>query len=223
MIDLTFIIFAFFAGMVAFFAPCSIVLLPGYIAYYISKGESSELNNLQKLVKGLNFGLITIAGFFTVYGIFGLLIILLGQFIKKFIPSITIFFGISLVIIGFSMLLGKKFSINFNFRFNNEKNSLYFFGIAYAISSLGCVFPIFLTIILQSIVEKNIILIISPLITYILGISSLMIIVTLLVIYSRSFVNNRIKKVLPYINYLSALILIIAGIYMIYYQYLLFI
>src|SRR3989344_401626 len=223
MIDFAFVVFAFIAGVVAFFAPCSVVLFPGYVSYYLNKGEEEKLNFMEKSWKGIRFGFFTILGFFTVYGISGLLIILFGQFIKRFIPWIAILFGVALIIFGIFMLFGKSVSVKIGFlRFKSEKPGLYLFGITYGISSLGCVFPIFLPIMLQSLSGGNIIESIIPLIVYILGISIVMLIATLLIIFARAFITQKLHKILPYINYISAVILIIAGGYMIYYQYVLF-
>lgn len=223
MIDFAFISFAFLAGLVAFFAPCSVVLLPGYVTYYVSKGEDKNLSNLKKVFKGFKFGFFTILGFFTIYGGAGFLIILFGQFIKRFIPWIAILFGIILIFLGIIMLFGKHFSFNLNFfKIKNERNSLYLFGTAYSVASLGCVFPLFLTILLQGLLNNNFFYSFLPLLAYIFGISLVMIITTILIIFFRDFFSRKLRKLLPYFYYISAFVLIVAGFYMLYYQYLLF-
>ena len=223
MLNLVFISFAFVAGLVAFFAPCSVVLLPGYIAYYLSSGETKKLGIFEKLYKGLKFSFFTILGFFTVYGIAGILVILFGQFIKGFIPWLAIIFGIALVLIGLLMLLGEHFALSFGFlRIQKETHSLYLFGTAYSVASLGCVFPIFLTILLQAVAGGTFFESVAPLLAYIFGISFVMLVVTVLIIFARNFFSKKLNYILPYFYYISAAVLIIAGIYMIYYQYVLF-
>ncbi len=220
MVDFTFATFAFLAGIVAFFSPCSAALLPGYISYYLSKGEKTKLTFLQALFKGIKFGFFTILGFLTVFGTAGLLVIILGQVVKKFIPWIAIIFGTGLILIGIGMLFGKHFSVNLNFLMQKrEAPGLYIFGVTYAVAALSCVFPIFLTIALQVLVENNLLEAVIPLIFYIAGISLVMLITTITTIFARDLISRKINKILPYINYFSALILIFAGAYIIYYQY----
>lgn len=219
MIDFAFVSFAFIAGIVAFFSPCAAVLLPGYVSYYISKGDQIKQSYFEKLARGFLFGFITIFGFITVFGIAGLLILALGQIIKTFIPWLSVLFGIGLIALGISILLGKHILINLNFlQLKTEKWGLYLFGVAYAVAALGCVFPIFLTIMLQSFFAANFLEAIIPLIAYITGISIVMLLVTMLIIFSRAWISSKINRILPYIHSISGAILILAGAYMIYYQ-----
>lgn len=223
MLDTGFIYFAFAAGLVAFFAPCSFAILPGYISYYISR-KSKKKNFSAGIVDGLIFGLIASLGFFTIFGLAGIGVLAAGQFIKQFIPWIAVITGAILIIIGISMLLGKNISYfqlpKINLVRKNEKLGVYLFGIAYAVGSLGCVFPIFLSIAVQGIASTpaNGVYII---LAYILGLSSLMVIITAAAFGARHFVLAALDKYLIYFKKSSALIFIASGTYMIYYQYIL--
>ncbi|RMF54618.1 hypothetical protein D6745_04730 [Candidatus Woesearchaeota archaeon] len=218
MVNFAFIMFAFSAGTAAFFAPCSATLLPGYITYYFSKNEN-QATFWKSGLRGLLFGLGTILGFFAVFGIAGALIILLGQAVKQFIPWVAMIFGAFLIFAGAAMLLGKDFFVKLPKIISRMDSSSFVFGIAYAIASLGCTFPLFATVLLQGITDTSLIGGLASLLAYIIGISIVMLGITFLTAVSREFVQKKIMKLMPYIKKASALIIIVAGAYMIYYQF----
>lgn len=227
--DATFLYFSFIAGLVAFFAPCSFAILPGYVTYYISKysKEDKEKRLIKNAIQGLIFGFVASIGFFTVFGLAGFSVIAIGQFIKQFIPWIAIGTGIILIFVGVFMLFGKEFLFfqppKIKFLQKNEKFGIYLFGIAYAIGSLGCVFPIFLSIVIQGIASKSILDGTYTILAYVLGMSIVMISVTTLTFATKYSILKRLDSILPYVKKLSAVVLVFAGIYMIYYQYLFFV
>ncbi len=227
--DTAFLYFSFIAGLVAFFAPCSFAILPGYITYYISKYSSEDKKRrlIKNIIQGFVFGVIASIGFFTVFGLAGFGVIAIGQFIKQFIPWIAVITGIILIFVGILMFFGKDFllfqSTKLKFMHQNEKAGIYLFGIVYAIGSLGCVFPIFLSIVIQGIAYKSILDGIYTILAYILGMSIIMIAITTLTFATKYLILKKLEKILPYVKKLSAVVLVFAGIYMIYYQYVFFI
>jgi cytochrome c-type biogenesis protein len=215
MLNYLFISFAFGAGLAAFFAPCSATLLPGYVTYYISQKNNSK-TPLKKLTTATLFSLSAILGFFTLFGVFGTLVIFLGHQVKILIPYIAIFFGIFLIALGIGMLFKKNLMLNLHLKTKNS--NAYVFGLAYGAASLGCTFPLFITVILQGIIDASIISGFISLLAYILGLSILMFITTIAAALAQDLIQKYINKIMPYIHKISALILIIAGIYMLYYQ-----
>lgn len=227
MLDTAFLYFSFIAGLAAFFAPCSFAILPGYISYYISKYADKERKSSlwNNILQGLIFGIIASAGFFTVFGLAGAAVILLGQYIKQFIPWIAIGAGFILILLGIAMFFG-RFAFfqmpRINLIRKNEKLGVYLFGIAYAIGSLGCVFPIFLSIAIQGISYGLFPDGAYTILAYILGMSLLMIGATASAFAAKHVILGRLERILPYFKRASSIILIAAGAYMVYYQYFLF-
>lgn len=228
MLNASFIYFSFIAGLAAFFAPCSFALLPGYITHYISKysNEGKKSRLISNALQGSVFGLIASMGFFTVFGGAGFAVIAISQFIKKFIPWIAIAAGIILIVIGIFSFFGKEFLFfqtpKIDFISKNEKIQIYLFGIVYAVGSLGCVFPIFLSIIVQGIASNSFADSAYAVLAYASAMSLVMILITTMTFAARYFVLGKLERILPYFKKFSAILLIFAGAYMIYYQYLLF-
>lgn len=227
MVNLVFLSFAFSAGLVAFFSPCAIVLLPGYITYYLTEeAGKKERTKIKVALSGVIYGLLTILGFFTVFGIFGALVIIFGNFIKQFIPWITVIVALLLIALGISMLLGKDLLINLptmKAKAGKERFGSYFFGIAYATAALGCTFPLFLSVMLQGTIAGSVSDSVYSLIVYIGAMSLVLIAITTVSALTKDIMLRKINAIMPYIKKISALIIIAAGIYMIYFQSLLFI
>lgn len=227
--DTAFLYFSFIAGLAAFFAPCSFVLLPGYITYYISQysKDNKKSGLIRNLLQGFIFGLTASLGFFTVFGLAGFGVIAMGQFVRQFIPWIAVITGAILVAVGILMFFGRDFLFfqapKINFANKNSRIGIYLFGIVYAVGSLGCVFPIFLSIVIRGIASGSFVDGAYTILAYALAMSLVMTSITILTFATKYLAFKKIEKSMPYIHKLSAIILVVAGIYMVYYQYFLFI
>ena len=71
---------------------------------------------------------------------------------------------------------------------------IYLFGIVYAIGSLGCVFPIFLSIVVQGIAYKSILDGVYTIFAYALGMSLVMIAITTLTFATKYLILKRNEK-----------------------------
>lgn len=217
----SFIYFSFIQGVFAFFAPCAVALLPAYIVSFISRNEDVQNSKFQILLKGLKLAFFSILGILAIYIIAGGFIVLAAELIKSYMKYVAIFLGVMLVVIAILMLLGKEFSLNIHInqkKYDNEIKEAFFFGVAYAIGALGCLFPLFLVVASQALSEPNTLLGASYIIAYFVGISLLMIITIISSIFAKDFISKKIRFILPYMQKISAVLLIVAGIYIIYYQ-----
>jgi len=220
MIDWILITLAFTSGLVAFFAPCSFLLLPSYITHYI--GRRNKKFKEEKIIEGLKIGGLASIGFIILFGSVGIIILLLGQSVKVLIPIIAVATGLILIIIGILHLVGKDIAINMphlKLKGTSGSKQSIMFGMAYAIASLGCTFPLFLSIVVMAIAAESILGRMLPIASYTLGMSILMISVTLLASVSKKILLRKMNHIMPYFKKISGVIMILAGLYMIYWQW----
>jgi len=220
-----FIEFSFLQGVLAFLAPCAVALLPGYILAFISRNPNSSLRISARLGRGLKLALLSIIGILLIYSIAGAMIILAGQFLKDYMKWITIIMGVILIVLGIRMLMGKNVSFSFHIEKSNPKTEAieaFFFGIGYATGALGCLFPLFLIVATQAMAAETVWEGTSYILAYFSGMSGMMILTILLAIFAKDFLLKNLRKVLPYMEKVTAVLLIIAGVYVIYYQMALF-
>lgn len=222
MIDNALLSFSFFQGVFAFFAPCAVSLLPGYLSAFVTKDVHPDKHTTILLLRrALLFALSTVLGIITIYGIATALILSFREFIKSAIVYIAIGLGGLIVIVGIFMLFNKTLSFSFKSSSLRSKNQLiesYLFGVAYGVGVLGCLFPFFLAVAVSALQAPSVFVGSTYLIAYITGMSLLMVLFYVLAQFAQEFLRKSLRKVLPYINRVGGVLVIAAGIYIIWYQ-----
>ena len=220
---------AFSAGLISFMNPCGFALLPVYITYYF-KNEGLEKSSLLKRISaGLFLGLAVSLGFAAVFSIIGILVSYLGRGLLKYVGWFDLFIGLLLVIVGLIYLFNLKVKVHINritnfgqnLKSNKLKNkylSFFVYGVGFAIASLGCTLPIFLLVVTASLKSAGFFNGLLTFLIYAAGMSFFMILFSLAVAVSKTFIEKALNRGLPYIYKLGPVIVIIAGAYLIYSQ-----
>ncbi|MEP1306536.1 MAG: cytochrome c biogenesis protein CcdA [Balneola sp.] len=219
-----FVYFSFLQGVVAFFAPCAVALLPGYIVAYITRNDGNELQITTKLRRGLKLAFLSILGILIVYSIAGVFIVLASQILKAYMKWVTIGMGGILIVLGGLMIAGKNVAFSVNVNKTSSKSEIweaFMFGVAYAIGALGCLFPLFLIVATQALAAPSLLLGGSYIFAYFLGISLMMITAILLSTFARNLFMKYLRKILPHMDLITGILLVFAGGYVIYYQMIL--
>lgn len=210
--------FSFLAGLQAFFAPCSIALIPAYVGNYV-KQETGGSNRTQQLLFGLKAGSFASLGLISVYVVFGIILTFFGRLIAPVFPWIEFITGGLLIFMGSSTLLGYEFAIKPPVVIQTKSDGVkrfYLFGVAYALGALGCTLPIFLLVIFQSLAQKGVLGGVINFGVYALAMSSLMIVFSLVASLSKSAMYKFLAKYMGIIQKSSGILILLAGIYLIY-------
>lgn len=213
--------FSFFQGVLAFFAPCAVALLPGYIIAFISRSGERSPGMTKRLLRGLKLALLSISGIFVIYALATVIILTAAQLLKDYMIWITIGMGIILIIIGILMAVGKSFSFTLNVQHSTPKSEVieaFLFGIAYAIGALGCLFPLFLIVATQAMAAPSAFTGAGYFVAYFGGMSLMMIGTILFSVLTRDMLMKYLRKILPHMEMVTGWLLIVAGGYVIYYQ-----
>jgi len=215
-VNLALPLMAFIAGILAFFSPCSFPLLPGYIAYYLSRKEAHR----NKIFHGLQAAL----GIIVFYLFIGILGVVCSEIIKQFIPMFELIIGIIIIILGLMLLLHIPIFTTSSQMLTTKlttvtkkinKLGLFFYGIIYGAASVGCTLPVFLLIIFLAIYSENLLYGIFVIMLYAIGMAVFMIIVTVLVATAKNAIIRKLKQIPKYINTICGLILLLVGIYLV--------
>lgn len=220
-----FVYFSFIQGVLAFLAPCAVALLPGYIVAFISRNSESDPTVVTRMARGLKLALLSILGILVIYAIAGGMIIIAAQVLKNYMKWITVGMGAVLIVLGILMIIGKN--VSFSLNMNNathttEAVEAFIFGIAYAIGALGCLFPLFLVVATQAMAAPTAWQGASYIGAYFAGISGMMIAAILLSTFAKDLLMKYLRKILPHMERLTGVLLVLAGMYVIYYQMVLF-
>jgi len=130
---------AFIAGLLSFLSPCTLPILPAFVAYTF---ELSKRN-----VKGMAFSFFL--GLAVVFSALGMSATFLGNFLKSNITIFSQLAGILIIFFGFYILLGKGF-VGFKIKQNKPTSyaSAFVFGSILGLSWTPCIGPILAAILL---------------------------------------------------------------------------
>lgn len=216
--DIVLISFAFLAGLQAFFAPCSIALIPAYVSYYV-KEETGGNNRMQQLLFGLKAGSFASLGLISVYVIFGLILALLGRLIAPFIPWVELLTGGLLLFLGVAVLLGYEFALKPPVIIQTQSKGakrFYLFGVAYAFGALGCTLPIFLLVIFQALIQRGPLGGFINFTSYALAMTLLMLLFSLIAAISKTTIHRFLTRYMLAIQKSAGVLILLAGVYLVY-------
>lgn len=216
--------FAFVAGVAAAFNPCGFVMLPAYIGLYLKINKNQTIH--KKLSNALIISLSMTMGFTILFGLFAFIIGLGAKaIIYSMLPWMGISIGMLLIIFGSWLLSGNNLYTNIfnnigqqtNIKNNNNIKTYFMFGLSYGIVSLSCTFPIFLAVIGSTLNSNDLIYQFTQFMLYSAGMSLVIIIITFSMTIFKIDINSKLQNLSIYINKISTWLIIIAGIYIIYY------
>ncbi|MFB6226528.1 MAG: GDCCVxC domain-containing (seleno)protein [Candidatus Paceibacteria bacterium] len=155
--------FSALAGLIVNFGPCSLAVLPAYLAYQLGledkQQETAPIKESSKL--GLTAA-VGIVGFYLVLGIafagVGTYLSAYSAQLKLVIAGLILLFGVGLLLerdFGFSLISKFKNFINKRIQGENKKSTLIGFGVAYAAGGLSCFLPVFLPLIFYPFLSGN--------------------------------------------------------------------
>ena len=217
--------FAFGAGMVAAFNPCGAAMLPAYIGYQLS-GSAETTDPLRAVIRGFYLGGVVTSGFVILSLAAGLIITLGGDAIFNVVPFAGLGVGVGIALLGLWLLVsGKHMGIWAATRISSSNGrsvkGIFLFGMLYAISSLGCAFPVFLAAVGilagQNLGDLDLRASLLRFTSYGLGMGMVLTGITLGVVFFRETVSQILRSVFPYIGVAGNLALMGAGSYLIWY------
>lgn len=204
------ILFAFTAGVLSPLSPCSLPLLPSYVAYYLSSVEGGRIRGAMIIATT------TLLGFLSVFMLATLVPSLALGFSSLWLKMFQPLFGVVLIFLGILLLRdGLYLSLHFHLAPPEARGvlSFFLFGITYALSSLSCSLPVFLLLVFASsgLGRHEVLLLYT---SYALGCGVLFFPLCLAVSYSKDFIVEGMKKLSEYMSKIAASIFIATGLYM---------
>lgn len=217
--------FALSAGVLAAFNPCAFAMLPSFLAYFLGTNDEhfKRLSWLQRVGIGVRAGFGLVAGFVLMFLLAGLVFALLGSQLVKVVPWLALLIGLALIGFGLLTLLNRAPHITITNPVDTIEGrgmrALFLYGISYGIASLSCTLPIFLMVMSSVLTAGNLLSGIVPFLGYSSGMALVVIGLTLATALLKGALVQQTRRVLPYVNRLSGLLLIAAGAYIVYFQF----
>jgi cytochrome c biogenesis protein CcdA len=223
--------FAFGAGMVATVNPCGFVMLPAYLGMYVGDGQGEDVASpgkiriARQLTKALYISAALGLGFVVLFGTVGLTVSAGARSVASVFPWLSFTLGFIMTMLGAYLFAGGKLytsaaqstASKIGDPRDQSLRGYFLFGISYATASLSCTLPIFLAIVTSSLTDGGIAEAAVQFIAYALGMAFVITVLTVSIALFKGALVNQVRKAMPYLNSISAGILIIVGGYLIFY------
>ncbi len=210
---------AFAAGMVAAFNPCGFAMLPAYLMLVIQREEGRPA---AAVGRALLASAAMALGFVAVFGLFGLLTLSVASTVQRYLPYGTMVIGIALVALGIWLLTGRElpgWSMGKGARWapTARMGSMVGYGVGYALASLSCTVGPFLAVTGSSLRSGSVAGVLSVYLAYSAGIALVVGALAVAVAMASAGMIDRMRRVLPFVNRISGLVLVVVGLYVAYY------
>ena len=204
----------FLEGLASFISPCLLPMLPIYISYFMGEENGKK----KALVNSIGF----VLGFTFVFLMLSIFASTVGSFIGGYTKYIKIAFGIIIIILGLNYMeiLNLKF-LNKTKGIKIKNKDMTFlkaiiFGILFSISWTPCIGTFLSSALLLVAKEKELLKGIILMLLYSIGLG-IPFIISVLLIEKLKEVFDFIKKNYKKVKIISGLILILMGIYIIFF------
>ncbi len=209
------------AGGLSTINPCGFAMLPAYLSFYVGANEDQLPTARTRTAQGLVTGLMVTAGFLLVFGVVGLPITYGATQIVRLIPWAGIALGVTLLLVGLATLVGHKISMTISNPIRpgqtRQPKTMFVFGVGYGIASLGCTLPVFLAVIGASLATQGAGSALAVLAAYGIGMAIMLILFSTGAALVRDGLVRTVRKLMPYMNRITGVMLTVAGVYLTYY------
>jgi cytochrome c-type biogenesis protein len=211
--------YAFTAGLVAAVNPCGFPMLPAYLSFFI--GTDDEVDAGSRVPRALLSGLAVSVGFLAVFAALGIPINAGVSWIYELMPWFTIVIGIAMAGLGVAMLGGYRLKVALPQVQRSVRDrrfrSMVLFGVSYAVASLSCTLPIFLTYVAGTARRSNYASGLLAFVAYGAGMTLVLLVLSLALALARDSMVRRMRAVLRYVDRIAAGMLVVVGAYLVYY------
>jgi cytochrome c biogenesis protein CcdA len=216
------------AGMVAAVNPCGFPMLPAYLGLFVGTGAANELKPGigWRIVRAITVSLTMTAAFVLLFASVGIALSRGLHALTQAFPATSLAVGVLMVLIGGWMVAGRSLYVDLGERAadrlrgparGTSVRAYFAYGIAYALVSLRCTLPIFLVIVGGSATSSGPGAALLQFILYATGMGLVITLLTVGVSLLQAAALRSVRWVLPFVQPVSAGLLVLVGGYLVYY------
>jgi len=213
---------SFGSGLLAAVNPCGFVLLPTYLMYFL--GVSGRPGTQRSTVRrALLVSAALSAGFMTIFVIVGGISRLFTDWLNQNAKYVALLIGVALVLLGIAMLFGYRLPFSTPKLETGKRDqtimSMYVFGLAYAVASIGCTLGPFSATVLGTIDTDGFFQGIIAVILYGAAMSLLITTLTVTLALAQGGLLKSLRTGMKYVEIASAIVMILSGLYLTWYWF----
>ncbi len=216
---------SFGSGLLAAVNPCGFVLLPTYLTYYLGLNGRPDERRDGAVGRALVVSLSLSAGFMSVFLLVGSISRLFTDWINQNAKYVSLVIGLGMVVLGVAMLFGyrlplttPKLDVGGRVR-DRTVFSMFVFGVAYAVASIGCTIGPFSATVLGTIDTEGFATGLVAIALYGVAMSLLVTALTVSLAVAQEGLLRVLRRGMKYVELASASVMIVSGLYLAWYWY----
>jgi cytochrome c-type biogenesis protein len=213
---------AFLRGMVASINPCGFVLLPTYLLYFLGVQAAEQASDQRaSMRRALVVGTAVSAGFVAVFLVVGSITETIDNWLFDNAKYATVAIGAAFVVLGVAMLAGyrPRFAtphLDVGGR-TRSIGSMFGYGVAYAVASLGCTMPLFLVTVFGTGRREGFAAGVANAALYGAGMGLVVVALTVSLAAANPLLLRALRSAMRYVDLVAAAFLVLSGAYLLYY------
>ncbi|MGZ4765587.1 MAG: cytochrome c biogenesis CcdA family protein [Ilumatobacteraceae bacterium] len=214
---------SFTAGLVAAINPCGFVLLPTYLVYFLGMENLRPGAERASMLRAVKVSLAVSAGFMSIFVVIGAVSKPSTYWFVDRAQWVSLLIGICLFALGIAMLFGYRVPFTTPHldirRRDRSVRSMYVFGLAYAVASIGCTITPFTGIVLGSFSTKGLRTGISAIALYGIGMALVVTGLTVTLAFANTALLHVLKRGMAWVEQAAGVLMILTGLYLVWYWY----
>lgn len=211
---------SFLRGLVAAVNPCGFILLPTYLMYFLGMQGAAPGTQRATIRRALVVSGALSAGFMSVFLVAGLISYHFTSWINQNAKYATVVIAVGLITLGVAMLMGYKLPIatpriDAGGR-TRGLGSMFVFGIAYAVASIGCTIGLFLATLFAT-RRDGFAAGVANVAAYGLGMALLVTALTVALAVANTGLLKILRSGMRHVETIAAVFVILSGLYLLYY------
>jgi cytochrome c-type biogenesis protein len=214
---------SFSTGLLAAINPCGFVLLPTYLIYFLGMENLRPGAERSSIRRALKVSVAVSAGFMLVFVVIGAIYKWSTSWFLDKSPWVSLAIGIALIILGVAMVFG------FRLPFTTPKldvgqrdrtvRSMFVFGLAYAVASIGCTLVPFAAIVLGTVSTDGIARGVVAIGFYGVGMALIVTGLTVSLAMANTALLAVLRKGMAVFEYAAGVFVLLSGVYLSWYWY----
>ena len=211
---------ALLTGMVAAVNPCGFAMLPAYLGFFLGT-ETEERSVATRVSRALVVGAALTLGFLTVFLLVGGLLRNATGLITNVSGWATLAIAAILIAVGVAIAFGWRLPIATPKMARGGRagtfGSMFVFGVSYAVASLGCALPLFVTTLFSGSRRNGVVSGLVATACYGLGMGLVIAALTVTLAVASGGLLRVLRAAMRFVDRAAGVIMVLAGIYLVFY------
>jgi cytochrome c biogenesis protein CcdA len=212
--------YAFTTGMVASVNPCGFAMLPAYLGFFLGT-ESEERSTTTRVTRALLVGAALTLGFLAVFLVVGTLLRNATELITNVSGWATLVIAVVLVVVGIAVIAGWRIPIATPKMTrgggSGTFSSMFMFGVSYAVASIGCALPLFVTLLFAGSRRNGVVSGVLMMSFYGLGMGLVITALTISLAVASGGLLRVLRSAMRFVDRAAGVVMLLAGIYLVFY------